>query len=156
MHRAVAIFFVLCVGAAALRPRAVGLRRVAAPRARAPKTMDEWKEFRRKEGAPSAAAKKATELDRRAERWAAAVGASVDALAGFSPARRESFLDEWELENPPPPPPAAPAAHELTESSAEVDVSWEKRVQFEALRDGNALRQNDILGDALKREGGGG
>ena len=30
------------------------------------------------------------------------------------------------------------------------------RVQFEALRDGNALRQNDILGDALKREGGGG
>ena len=48
------------------------------------------------------------------------------------------------------------AAHELAESSAEVDVSWEKRVQFEALRDGNALRQNDILGDALKREGGGG
>lgn len=129
MHRAVAIFFVLCVGAAALRPRAVGLR---------------------------AAAKKATELDRRAERWAAAVGASVDALAGFSPARRESFLDEWELENPPPPAAAAPAAHELTESSAEVDVSWEKRVQFEALRDGNALRQNDILGDAIKREGGGG
>ena len=125
--------------------------------ARSPKTMDEWREFRRKNAANSAPAKAAQDAAAaeaaRAERWARTVGASTAVLDGLSPARRAAFLDEWERDNPPPEPAPAPAVEDVP--AAEVDVHWERRVQFEALRDGNALRQNDILGEALKREGGG-
>ena len=34
----------------------------------------------------------------------------------------------------------------------EINVDWERRVQFDALRDGNALRQNDVLNRAIKRD----
>ena len=37
-------------------------------------------------------------------------------------------------------------------SSAEINVDWERRVQFEALRDGNALKQNDVLQRAIQRD----
>ena len=39
-----------------------------------------------------------------------------------------------------------------TEDASEINVDWERRVQFDALRDGNALRQNDVLNRAIKRD----
>jgi len=34
-----------------------------------------------------------------------------------------------------------------------VNIEWERRVQFEAMKNGNGVKQNDILMDSLKREG---
>ena len=42
------------------------------------------------------------------------------------------------------------------EEGAEVDVSWDLKVQFEAQRDGNRWRQNEILRDQLNANAKGG
>jgi hypothetical protein len=34
-----------------------------------------------------------------------------------------------------------------------VNIEWERRVQFEAMKNGIGVKQNDILMDSLKREG---
>merc|ERR1739841_10471 len=104
--------------------------------ARRPKTADEWREWRRKE---SVSARKPAddELARRAQRWAEAVGADASTLDGLPEARRREFLDEFERDLPKtdPAPRNAPV-----EDASEINVDWERRVQFDALRDGNALR----------------
>ena len=117
--------------------------------ARRPKTADEWREWRRKEGV-SARKPADDELARRAKRWAEAVGADASTLDGLPEARRREFLDEWERDLPKndAPPRTAPTE----EASTEINVDWERRVQFDALRDGNALRQNDVLNKAIRRE----
>ena len=116
--------------------------------ARRPKTADEWREWRRKE---SVSARKPAddELARRAQRWAEAVGADASTLDGLPEARRREFLDEWERDLPKndPAPRNAPV-----EDASEINVDWERRVQFDALRDGNALRQNDVLNRAIRSD----
>ena len=116
--------------------------------AKRPKTADEWREWRRKE---SVSARKPAddELARRAQRWAAAVGADASTLDGLPEKRRREFLDEWERDLPKNDPAPRPAP---TEGASEINVDWERRVQFDALRDGNALRQNDVLNRAIKRD----
>ena len=126
----------------ALRPGTTALH------ARRPKTADEWREWRRKE---SVSARKPAddELARRAQRWAEAVGADASTLDGLPEARRREFLDEFERDLPKndPAPRNAPV-----EDAAEINVDWERRVQFDALRDGNALRQNDVLNKAIRSD----
>ena len=129
----------------ALRPARTALH------AKRPKTADEWREWRRKEGSSSARKTPADdELARRAKRWAEAVGADASTLDGLSPARRREFLDEWERDLPKNDP--APRTAPTEDVSPEINVDWERRVQFDALRDGNALRQNDVLQRAIKRD----
>ena len=126
------------------RPKTAG----AELQARRPKTADEWREWRRKE---SVSARKPADDDlaRRAKRWAAAVGADASTLDGLPEKRRREFLDEWERDLPKndPAPRTTPE-----DASTEINVDWERRVQFDALRDGNALRQNDVLNKAIRRE----
>ena len=132
---------------AALRPALRPTR--TALHARRPKTADEWREWRRKEGSSSARKPADDELARRAQRWAEAVGADASTLDGLPEARRREFLDEWERDLPKnePAPRTAPE-----DASTEINVDWERRVQFDALRHGNALRQNDVLNQAIRRE----
>ena len=135
---------------AALRPSLrPALRSGTALHARRPKTADEWREWRRKE---SVSARKPAddELARRAKRWAEAVGASASTLDALPEARRREFLDEFERDLPKndAPPRTAPAE----DASTEINVDWERRVQFDALRDGNALRQNDVLQRAIRSD----
>ena len=118
---------------------------------RRPKTADEWREWRRKEGSGGARKPADDELARRAQRWAEAVGADASTLDGLPEARRREFLDEFERDLPAADAPR-PAPVEDDASSAEINVDWERRVQFDALRDGNALRQNDVLQRAIKRD----
>ena len=120
--------------------------------ARRPKTADEWREWRRKEGSSSARKPADDELARRAQRWAAAVGADASTLDGLPVARRREFLDEFERDLPADDAPPRTAPAEDAASSAEVNVDWERRVQFDALRDGNALKQNDVLQRAIQRD----
>ena len=116
-------------------------------RARRPKTADEWREWRRKEVKTSKPAD--DELARRAQRWAEAVGADASTLDGLPEARRREFLDEFERDLPKngPAPRNAPV-----EDASEINVDWERRVQFDALRDGNALMQNDVLNKAIRSD----
>ena len=133
---------------AALRPSLrPALRSGTALHARRPKTADEWREWRRKE---SVSARKPADEDlaRRAKRWAEAVGADPSTLDGLPEARRREFLDEWERDLPKNDPvPRTPP-----EDASEINVDWERRVQFDALRDGNALRQNDVLNKAIRTD----
>ena len=116
---------------------------------RRPKTADEWREWRRKE---SVSARKPADDDlaRRAQRWADAVGADASTLDGLPVARRREFLDEWERDLPKNDP--APRTAPTEDASTEINVDWERRVQFDALRDGNALRQNDVLNRAIRSD----
>ena len=136
---------------AALRPSLrPALRSGTALHARRPKTADEWREWRRKESSSNARKTPADdELARRAQRWAEAVGADASTLDGLPEARRREFLDEFERDLPKndPAPRNAPV-----EDAAEINVDWERRVQFDALRDGNALRQNDVLNKAIRSD----
>ena len=119
--------------------------------ARRPQTADEWREHRRKSSPRASKAVESAE-DALAARWAVAVGASASALGGLGSVRKAEFLQAWALENPAEP--SSEAVERVADApSGEVDVTWERRVQFEALRDGNALRQQDVLGEALRREG---
>ena len=115
--------------------------------ARRPKTADEWREWRRKE---SVSARKPAddELARRAQRWADAVGADASTLDGLPLERRRQFLDEFERDLPADDP----APRTTPEDASEINVDWERRVQFDALRDGNALRQNDVLNKAIRSD----
>ena len=117
--------------------------------ARRPKTADEWREWRRKESVSARKTPADDELARRAQRWAEAVGADASTLDGLPLERRRQFLDEFERDLPKndPAPRNAPV-----EDASEINVDWERRVQFDALRDGNALRQNDVLNKAIRRE----
>ena len=126
------------------------LRPGTALHARRPKTADEWREWRRKE---SVSARKPADDDlaRRAQRWAEAVGADASTLDGLPEKRRREFLDEFESDLPKNDPAPRPAPADDA-SSAEINVDWERRVQFDALRDGNALRQNDVLQKAIRRD----
>ena len=134
------IYWLYCC--AALRPARTALH------ARRPKTADEWREWRRKE---SVSARKPAddELARRAQRWADAVGADASTLDGLPEARRREFLDDFERDLPADdaPPRTVPA-----EDASEINVEWERRVQFDALRDGNALMQNDVLNKAIRSD----
>ena len=120
--------------------------------ARRPKTADEWREWRRKESVSARKPADDDDLARRAQRWAEAVGADASTLDGLPVARRREFLDEFERDLPADDAPPRTAPAEDAASSAEVNVDWERRVQFDALRDGNALRQNDVLQKAIRRE----
>ena len=131
---------------AALRPGSTALH------ARRPKTADEWREWRRKEGSCTRKTPADDELARRAQRWAEAVGADASTLDGLPVARRREFLDEFERDLPADDAPPRTAPAEDAASSAEINVDWERRVQFEALRDGNALKQNDVLQRAIQRD----
>ena len=138
---------------AALRPSLrPALRPGSALHARRPKTADEWREWRRKEGSSSARKPADDDLARRAQRWAEAVGADASTLDGLPVARRREFLDEFERDLPADDAPPRTAPAEDAASSAEVNVDWERRVQFDALRDGNALKQNDVLQRAIQRD----
>ena len=46
----------------------------------------------------------------------------------------------------------APRTAPTEDASTEINVDWERRVQFDALRDGNALRQNDVLNRAIRSD----
>ena len=128
----------------ALRPTRTALH------GRRPKTADEWREWRRKEGSSTARKPADDDLARRAKRWADAVGADPATLDGLPEKRRREFLDEWERDLPKndAPPRTAPTE----DASPEINVDWERRVQFDALRDGNALRQNDVLNRAIRSD----
>ena len=117
--------------------------------AKRPKTADEWREWRRKE---SVSARKPAddELARRAQRWADAVGADVSTLDGLPEKRRREFLDDFERDLPKNDP--APRTAPTEDAPTEINVDWERRVQFDALRDGNALRQNDVLNKAIRSD----
>ena len=130
------------------RPKTAG----TALHGRRPKTADEWREWRRKEGSSSARKPADDDLARRAQRWAEAVGADASTLDGLPVARRREFLDEFERDLPADDAPPRTAPAEDAASSAEVNVDWERRVQFDALRDGNALKQNDVLQRAIQRD----
>ena len=132
---------------AALRPALRPTR--TALHARRPKTADEWREWRRKEGV-SARKPADDDLARRAKRWADAVGADPATLDGLPEKRRREFLDEWERDLPKND--AAPRTAPAEDAPTEINVDWERRVQFDALRDGNALRQNDVLQKAIQRD----
>ena len=133
---------------AALRPALRPTR--TALHARRPKTADEWREWRRKEGSSSARKPADDELARRAQRWAEAVGADAATLDGLPEKRRREFLDDFERDLPKND--AAPRPAPTEDAPTEINVDWERRVQFDALRDGNALRQNDVLNKAIRRE----
>ena len=127
----------------ALRPARTALH------VRRPKTADEWREWRRKENV-SARKPADDDLARRAQRWAEAVGADAATLDGLPEARRREFLDEFERDLPKNDP--APRTAPTEDASTEINVDWERRVQFDALRDGNALRQNDVLNKAIRSD----
>ena len=133
---------------AALRPALRPTR--TALHARRPKTADEWREWRRKEGVSARKTPADDELARRSQRWAEAVGADASTLDGLPEARRREFLDDFERDLPKNDP--APRTAPTEDASTEINVDWERRVQFDALRDGNALRQNDVLNRAIKRD----
>ena len=119
--------------------------------ARRPKTADEWREWRRKESSSNARKTPADDdLARRAKRWAEAVGADASTLDGLPLERRCQFLDEFERDLPADDP--APRTAPTEDASTEINVDWERRVQFDALRDGNALRQNDVLNRAIRSD----
>ena len=118
--------------------------------ARRPKTADEWREWRRKEGSGTRKTQADDELARRAKRWAEVVGADASTLDGLPEARRRQFLDEFERDLPKNDP--APRTAPTEDAPTEINVDWERRVQFDALRDGNALRQNDVLQKAIRRD----
>ena len=118
--------------------------------AKRPKTADEWREWRRKEGSSSARKPADDELARRAQRWAEAVGADASTLDGLPEARRREFLDEFERDLPKNDP--APRTAPTEDAPTEINVDWERRVQFDALREGNALRQNDVLNNAIRSD----
>jgi len=128
----------------ALRPTRTALH------GRRPKTADEWREWRRKEGSSTARKPADDDLARRAKRWADAVGADPATLDGLPEKRRREFLDEWERDLPKND--AAPRTAPAEDAPTEINVDWERRVQFDALRDGNALRQNDVLQKAIQRD----
>ena len=128
----------------ALRPTRTALH------GRRPKTADEWREWRRKEGSSTARKPADDDLARRAKRWADAVGADPATLDGLPEKRRREFLDEWERDLPTNDP--APRTAPTEDAPTEINVDWERRVQFDALRDGNALRQNDVLQKAIRRD----
>ena len=131
-----------------LRP---ALRSGTALHARRPKTADEWREWRRKESSSNARKTPADDdLARRAQRWAEAVGADASTLDGLPLERRRQFLDEFERDLPADDP--APRTAPTEDASTEINVDWERRVQFDALRDGNALRQNDVLNRAIRSD----
>ena len=123
---------------------------VTALMAKRPKTADEWREWRRKEGSSNARKTADGDLARRAQRWAEAVGADASTLDGLPEARRREFLDEFESDLPKNDP--APRTAPTEGASTETNVDWERRVQFDALRDGNALRQNDVLNRAIRSD----
>ena len=150
MRNFAVVSFLHCCAALrpALRPALQPAR--TAPHARRPKTADEWREWRQKEDSSSARKPADDELARRAQRWADAVGADVSTLDGLPEARRREFLDDFERDLPADDAPVRPAPAE--DASTEINVDWERRVQFDALRDGNALRQNDVLQKAIRRE----
>ena len=77
-----------------------------------------------------------------------AVGADASTLDGLPEARRKEFLDEFERDLPKDDP----APRTPPEDASEINVDWERRVQFDALRDGNALRQNDVLNKAIRTD----
>ena len=77
---------------------------------------------------------------------------SKEEFDGLPEARRREFLDEFERDLPADDAPPRTAPAEDATSSAKVDVDWERRVQFDALRDGNALKQNDVLQRAIQRD----
>ena len=146
------VSFLHCCAAlrASLRPLRASLRSGRTElHGRRPKTADEWREWRRKE---SVSARKPADDDlaRRAKRWAAAVGADASTLDGLPEKRRREFLDEWERDLPKDDPAQRTAPTE--DASTEINVDWERRVQFDALRDGNALRQNDVLNKAIRSD----
>ena len=128
----------------ALRPTRTALH------GRRPKTADEWREWRRKEGSSTARKPADDDLARRAKRWADAVGADPATLDGLPEKRRREFLDEWERDLPKND--AAPRTAPAEDAPTEINVDWERRVQFDALRDGNALRQNDVLNKAIRSD----
>ena len=128
----------------ALRPTRTALH------GRRPKTADEWREWRRKEGSSTARKPADDDLARRAKRWADAVGADPATLDGLPEKRRREFLDEWERDLPKND--AAPRTAPAEDAPTEINVDWERRVQFDALRDGNALRQNDVLNRAIRSD----
>ena len=130
----------------ALRPARTALH------AKRPKTADEWREWRRKESVSARKTPADDDLARRAKRWADAVGADPSTLDGLPVARRREFLDEWERDLPADDAPPRTAPAEDAASSAQINVDWERRVQFDALRDGNALKQNDVLQRAIQRD----
>ena len=150
MRRIAVVSFLHCC--VALRPSLRPALRPArtALHAKRPRTADEWREWRRKE---SVSARKPADDDlaRRAKRWAEAVGADPSTLDGLPVARRREFLDEWERDLPADDPAPRTAPTEEA-STTEINVDWERRVQFGALRDGNALRQNDVLQKAIRRD----
>lgn len=51
---------------------------------------------------------------------------------------------------PPPPPPPPKSRYvppeEWIDTETDKQIAWEKRVRFEAMRGGNGIRQNEILG----------
>ena len=136
------IYWLYCC--AALRPARTALH------ARRPKTADEWREWRRKESVSARKTPADDELARRAQRWADAVGADASTLDGLPLERRRQFLDEFERDLPKNDPAPKPAPAE--DAPTEINVDWERRVQFDALRDGNALRQNDVLNRAIRSD----
>ena len=71
-------------------------------------------------------------------------------LDGLPEARRLEFLDEFERDLPKNDP--APRTAPTEDAPTEINVDWERRVQFDALRDGNALRQNDVLNRAIRSD----
>ena len=113
-----------------------------------PEDGDEWREWRRKESSSNARKPADDDLARRAKRWAETVGADPATLDGLPVARRREFLDEWERDLPKDDP----APRTPPEDAAEINIDWERRVQFDALRDGNALRQNDVLDNAIRSD----
>ena len=57
----------------------------------------------------------------------------------------------------PPPPPAPPQSNyvppeQWSESNTEAELRWEAKVQREAQRNGNSVRQNEILRDELGKQ----
>ena len=147
-----------------------------------PKTADDWKEWRRKEAPSARKTSRSSRVSKlaegairnplgaavdvaslflpagvdaddvlaqRAQRWAEAIGADASTLDALPVARRLEILDEFERDLKPreaAPPPAEP------EPTADINIDWERRVQFDALRDGNAANQNSILQRAIQRD----
>ena len=62
-----------------------------------------------------------------------------------------------ELEGPPPEQPKSryipPEKMNTSSTSIAESIAWEERVRFDCLREGNMLRQNEILQRQLGSEG---
>ena len=112
----------------------------------------------------------APEDDARVAAYCAARMVDARALLALNATRREAILAAWEAETAAAAAagPAGEGAEEEEEGAprkrgyfppeegAEVDVSWDLKVQFEAQRDGNRWRQNEILRDQLNANAKGG